>query len=113
MKIEAYKFGSITIDGIVYKSDLKIVAGEVVPDWWRKEGHNLLLADIQDILQAKPEVLVVGQGDPGLMKVSDEVKARLKELGIELIAQPSREASETFNRVSPTRDAAFAVHLTC
>ena len=113
MKIEAYQFGLINIDGIAYKNDLKIVAGQVVPDWWRKEGHNLLLADIQDVLEARPEVLVVGQGDPGLLMVSDEVKHRLKELGIELIAQPSEQACETFNRLSPARDTAFAVHLTC
>ena len=113
MRIDSYQFGSITIDGIAYKSDLKILSGHVVPDWWRKEGHNLLLVDIQDILEAGPEVLVVGQGDPGLMAVSDEVKSRLKELGIELLAQPSREACETFNRLSPARNTAFAIHLTC
>ena len=113
MKIEAYQFGSITIDGITYDSDLKIIAGKVVPDWWRKEGHNLLLVDIQDILETRPEVLIVGKGDPGLMTVSDEVKEHLKQLGIELIAQPSKEACEAFNRLSPARDTAFAVHLTC
>ncbi|MGD8628620.1 MAG: MTH938/NDUFAF3 family protein, partial [bacterium] len=73
MKIEAYRFGSISIDGTAYESDLKIIEGRVVPGWWRKEGHNLLLVDIEDILEAGPEVLIVGQGDPGLMKVSGEV----------------------------------------
>jgi hypothetical protein len=113
MKIEAYKFGTITIDGIGYKSDLKIIAGQVVPDWWRKEGHNLLPVDIQDILKAGPEVLVVGKGDPGMMTVSDELRTLLNELGIELFARPSPEACDAFNRISPTRDTAFAVHLTC
>ncbi len=113
MRIEAYNFGTITIDGVTYKSDLKIVAGQVIPDWWRKEGHNLLLADIQDILKVRPEVLVVGQGDPGLMMISEEVTVSLGELGIELIAQPTRLACQTFNSILPTRNTAFAVHLTC
>ncbi len=113
MKIEAYEFGSIKIDGITYRSDLKIVRGRIKPDWWRKEGHNLLMEDIQDILEARPEVLVVGQGDPGMLEISGEVRDRLVELGIELIGQPTRQASETFNSLPDGRSKAFAAHLTC
>ena len=113
IKINHYSFGSIEIDGRVYRNDIIIYLEAIQSDWWRKEGHHLLLVDIADIIKAGPEVLIVGQGDPGLMTVSDEVRDRLEELGIELITQPSREASETFNRLSPKRDTAFAVHLTC
>lgn len=113
MKIEAYEFGTITIDGTAYRRDLKIVGGKVKPDWWRKEGHNLLIVDIEDILEARPDVLVVGQGDPGLMEVSGEVKTRLRRLGIELIARPTRQASEAFNALPSGKSRAFAAHLTC
>ncbi len=120
MRIEAYDFGTITIDGKSYTKDLKIVNGKVVPDWWRLEGHNLLLADIGDVLEAKPEVLVVGTGDPGMMKVSGEVRTRLAELGIKLLERPTREACKEFMKLlasqgdhgDPTR-VAFAAHLTC
>ena len=74
MKIKAYDFGQITIDGNTFRNDLKIVGGSIVPDWWRIEGHRLLIADIQDILESKPEVLVVGTGYSGLMSVSEQVK---------------------------------------
>jgi len=113
MRIEAYDFGTITIDGKTFSNDLKIIRRTVVPNWWRKQGHNLLPTDIEDIFQAKPQVLVIGTGNPGMMAVSKEVKARLAELGIELIVKPTRQACDTFNRIGDTRDTAFAAHLTC
>ena len=113
MKIESYDFGSIRIDGEVFTDDVKIVRGTVLPGWWRKQGHNLLPEDIEDILEARPEVLVVGTGYNGLMKVSRAVKERLAGAGIRLVAEPTRRACEEFNDLSPARDTAFAAHLTC
>jgi hypothetical protein len=113
MRIEAYDFGSITIDGKTYDRDLKIVGGKIVPEWWRREGHKLLPEDIEDVLEAKPGVLVVGTGYDGLMRVSDAVARRLAGAGIDLVARPTREAIEEFNRLAETGTIAFAAHLTC
>jgi hypothetical protein len=117
MQIEAYDFGTLTIDGSTFTNDLKIVEGNVVADWWRIEGHRLLVADIEDVVTARPDILVVGTGEPGMMTVSDEVKARLAELGIELIIRPTRQACNEFNRLAGERTdpakIAFAAHLTC
>ena len=113
MRIEACDFGTITIDGRTFTRDLKIVGGRVVPNWWRVEGHVLLPADIEDILAASPEVLVVGTGMPGMMSVSREVRRLLAERGIELVVKPTREACDAFNNIVDTRGTAFAAHLTC
>jgi hypothetical protein len=117
MRIEAYDFGTITIDGRTFTNDIKIVGGNVVADWWRIEGHRLAAADIDDILAAGPEVLVVGTGEPGMMTVSDDVRVRAADLGVEIIERPTRQACKEFNnlladRGDPTR-VAFAAHLTC
>jgi len=113
MNIESYDFGRISIDGRSYTEDLKIVRGRVIPGWWRKEGYNLLPEDIEDILKARPDVLVVGTGHNGIMRISKAVEERLQKAGIELVAAPTRQAVDEFNRISPTRDTAFAAHLTC
>ena len=113
MKIEAYAFGKITVGGKTFTSDLKIVRGKVLPGWWRTQGHNLLPEDIEDILEAKPEVLIVGTGHNGLMRVSRAVEQRLAEAGINLIAKPTGQAADEFNRLSDGREIAFAAHLTC
>ncbi len=114
MRIEKYSFGKMVIDGKVYTKDLKIFPDKVKENWWRKEGHLLLLEDIQDIIEYKPEVLIVGKGAYGLMKVDKEVEAKLKELGVELIATKSGKAAEKFNELSEKdKRVCAAFHLTC
>jgi hypothetical protein len=112
--IEAYSFGSLTFAGQRYNKDLKILRGEVRAGWWRGEGHRVDVGDVQDIIEAKPAVLVVGMGANGLMRVSDKLKTTLSERNIQLIAQPSGEAAKTFNQLaSEGKDVAGAFHLTC
>lgn len=111
--IEDYHFGSISVDGRRYTGDIKIIDGRVIPDWWRVDGHRLAVADIEDILEARPDVLVVGKGDPGLMEVLPETEKRLEELDILLIAKPTAEAVKTYNGLLGRRRVAFAAHLTC
>ncbi len=111
--IEAYRFGSITVDGETYTGDIKIVEGLVVPGWWRVEGHRLAARDIEDILEARPDVLVVGTGNPGLMEVAPETARRLEQLDILLVARPTAEAVEVYNDMLGQRKVAFAAHLTC
>ena len=111
MKIEHYDFGTITIDGKTYTSDLKIIKGRIIPNWWRREGHRLDVCDVEDILEANPPVLVVGTGYSGLMTVAPSLKKELHRREIRLIAVPTAQACEEFNKVSET--AAFAAHLTC
>ena len=112
--IESYAFGRMTIDGVQHQRDLKIVGGRVAAGWWRKEGHRVDVDDVRDILEARPEVLVVGTGAHGLMRVTGGLREALAEQGIELVAEPSDRAAETFNRLlGQGRRAAAAFHLTC
>ena len=67
--IDDYQFGSMKIAGKKYRNDLKIINGQVIADWWRKEGHSVEEADVEDIIQAKPDIVVVGMGKPGRMQV--------------------------------------------
>ncbi len=112
MRIEHYDFGTITIDGVTYQSDLKIIGGKVFPKWWRKTGHNLEVSDIADIFSARPSTLIIGTGYSGLMTVSKDVVDECQRRGIELIALPTSKACEEFNRRAST-EVAFAAHLTC
>jgi len=72
--IDSYHFGEIVIDGKKYSSDVLIFPDRVRDDWWRKTGHELCLEDIAVVMTENPEVLVVGSGDSGLMKVLPEVE---------------------------------------
>ena len=112
--IEDYRFGSITIDGKHYQTDVKIVGKRVVADWWRQQGHVLDAIDVDDILSARPEYLVVGRGSPGNMAVAENLRETLEAVGIELIDEPTSRAVKTFNKLrAEGRRVAGAFHLTC
>jgi hypothetical protein len=112
-KIESYQFGRIVIDGQAHYKDIIILPDRVLTGWWRKEGHALHPQDLEAVFEAAPEVLVVGQGASGLMRVADETKRALQDAGIELIALPTGKAVETFNHLRNKRAVAAALHLTC
>lgn len=112
--IESYRFGSIRIDGRDYHADVKIVGGKVLDGWWRKEGHSVEPGDIEEIFAARPEVLVVGMGDPGRMRVDGELRSALSAASIQLIEEPTARAVRIFNTLAGERkNVAAALHLTC
>ncbi len=111
--IESYTFGSITVNGKKYSTDVIIYPDRIDSDWWRKEGHELCPEDIQQVLKEKPETLIVGTGEPGMMKVLPETKRLVQGHHIELIIFPTSEAIRIYNEISKTRRTVAAFHLTC
>ncbi len=111
--IDSYDFGRIVINGKRYNTDLIVFSHRVREGWWRKEGHRLHVEDLRDVLKDKPEVLVVGTGYSGLMRVPAETIGYVESEGIEFIAQKTAEACETFNRLVKSRKVVAALHLTC
>jgi hypothetical protein len=112
-KIESYHFGEIVIDGRRYSNDVIIYPDRVDGKWWREEGHSLVPEDVGEVLQTPPEVLVIGQGSAGRMEVPSETRRKLQDAGIEVIAEPTERACETYNRLRGKRRVVAALHLTC
>lgn len=114
MHIDHFSFGSISVDGVEYRKDLKLYPEGVEPNWWRAEGHLLQPADVPEIATKGLQHLVVGQGAHGMMKVSDAMKQLFDELGIEWSAYPTAQAVDMYNRRSERGEKVGAVlHLTC
>ena len=113
--IDGYRFGRIIIDKIPYNQDVIILPDHVESNWWRKEGHQLQLADIQKELEEfHPNILVVGTGKYGIMKVSQEVKDTLREYDIQFFAEPTDKAVKIYNRIILNEaNLIGAFHLTC
>jgi len=114
MKIDSYKFGRIIIDGVPYTSDVILHPDHVEGNWWRKEGHKLLVEDIEKAVERdKPEVLVVGTGKFGAMSIPEETKEYLQSKGIELIAAKTDKACQAYNQLYLKKRVLGAFHLTC
>ena len=113
--IEAYAVGRhMMVSGKKYTHDLKIIGNSVKSDWWRREGHRLAAEDITDILATSPDLLVVGTGYAGGMRIPDTLRQQLESRRIGLVTAPTAEAVQTFNRMrSAGKDVAGAFHLTC
>ncbi len=111
--ITAYGFGRICIDGNWYTRDVKIRGTTVIADWWRGQGHVCTCEDIADLLEAGPEIIILGKGKPGFMKADRRLRATLSERGIRLIEQPTAEAVQTFNTLYKAHRVGAGFHLTC
>jgi len=111
--IHSYRFGQVVIDGKTHTKDLIILPDRVIESWWRRQGHTLVVEDLSEVLAAHPDLLVIGQGAHGRMKVTDLVRQSLEQAGIDLIAQATGPACETYTRLREQRRVAAALHLTC
>ena len=112
--IRSYSFGSVTVDDRTFRSDVIIYPDRVDADWWRADGHVLAFTDLVGPVAAKPDMLVVGTGFLGVMKVPDETRRSLEENGIELVVERTQKAVEVFNELrTQGRHVIAALHLTC
>jgi hypothetical protein len=113
VQIDDYSFGRIVIDGKTYTSDVIVYPDKVDPSWWRKEGHLLQKADLHDVIGAGPDVIVIGTGNLGVMKVPDSTISFLESKGIVIIVKKTAKAVEIFNEESKKGKTVGAFHLTC
>jgi hypothetical protein len=111
-RIEDYTFGRIVVDGEEHRRDLIVLPGRVVGNWWREDGHGLVLSDLQEVLDELPPRLVVGTGASGRMRPDPETLRMLGERGIDVRVALTPDAVRLFGESDPATTAA-ALHLTC
>jgi hypothetical protein len=102
----------VVVEGQPETRDLIVVPGRVVRNWWRRDGHALVLEDLEDVLDELPERLIVGMGASSQMRPDPATLERLSERGIEVECLPTDRAVIRFGELDPARTA-VALHLTC
>lgn len=112
--IEKYTSGRITVNNKTYHQDLKIIQGQIVDNWWRKTGHRVDSDDMKDVLDASPDIIVIGTGYAENMRVSEDLTSEIRKRHIKLIADDTYKAVQTFNDLfSKGKNVSGAFHLTC
>ncbi len=111
--IDSYKFGGIVIDGVAYSVDVIVFPDRVRSGWWREVGHSLSVKDLGEVLDFKPDILVVGTGQSGMMKIPEKTRNAIASHGIEFLAMNTGEAVKTFNDRVGGEKVVGAFHLTC
>jgi hypothetical protein len=111
-RIEDYSFGHVVVDGEEHTKDVIVFPQRVVGEWWRRDGHSLVIEDLSEVLHELPERLIVGCGAHGRLHPAPSVIEALERRGIEVEALPTDEAVRAYERSNPASTAA-ALHLTC
>jgi hypothetical protein len=113
-QIEQYSFGNMKINGTVYQQDVIVFPKKVLSGWWRREGHSLSEEDLKQVLDYHPDVLIVGTGASGMLRVPETTRKTLRKMNIQVMAQKTDQAVECFNEhIEKGRNAVGAFHLTC
>jgi hypothetical protein len=111
--IEAYDFGEMIIAGVRYDTDLILYPDQVDASWCRQSGHRVSVADITEIVAARPEYLIIGTGAQGYMQVLPDTLTYLAQQGIKVIVEPTADATHTYNALCRQQRVVGAFHLTC
>ncbi|MBE0433690.1 hypothetical protein IBX73_09540 [candidate division WOR-3 bacterium] len=111
--IDTYRFGKITIAGKTYHRDVIIYPDRVDSNWRRQQGHVLEPADISEVTDSKPDIIIIGTGQPGLMHVSNKTLEQMKKLKIETMVMPTEQACKEYNRIARHKNVIACLHLTC
>jgi hypothetical protein len=98
-RIDHYEFGRIVIDGREETRDLIILPGRVVRNWWRRDGHALVLDDLVEVLEELPSHLVVGTGADGRMRPDPGSIRQLQQRGVTVEALPTGQAVRRFGEL--------------
>src|SRR5205809_6883589 len=100
-RIERYEFGRIRIDGEDYTRDVIVLPHRVVPNWWRTDGHSLVMGDLESVLDELPGHLVVGMGADGRMQPDPAAVESLRSRGVDVETLRTPDAVRRHEELDP------------
>jgi hypothetical protein len=116
--IQSTEFGSITVDDEELDHDIVIRLSGKVKKRKKKlskerhgTSHTVSLAEAEHIFDDGAERLIIGSGQYGTMKLSDEAEHYFKEKGCSVELRPTPEAIRVWNEAEGKTIAMF--HVTC
>ena len=111
--IEDHKFGSFVVDGRMYLGDIKIINNKA-RHWEDRRKHILTFDNISDLIESNPEIIIIGIGNSGLLKVPENIKEIIMGRRIKLFIDKNLNAIKKYNEaLSENRKAAALFHATC
>ena len=111
-RIESYSFGRVLVDGREETADVVVLPSRVLRNWRRRNGHSLVIEDLEEVLDELPERLLIGTGADGRMLPDPVTLELLRERGVEVETLRTDEAVRRYGELNPAATAA-ALHLTC
>lgn len=117
-RIEDLRWGHLSVEGsdAPYK-DAKLWPGGSREWDWNETGTRhapgVQPADVEEIVERGVEVIVVGRGMLGALRVPDETLDALDEKGIEVEVARTGKAVRRYNELRESRSVGGLFHTTC
>ena len=118
IKIDSFSFGSIVIEGKKYGHDVLLFPDGMVRErkggLWKFGSHTIRKEEIEELVKANPEVIIVGTGTNGRAKLAPDADSLVQETKVDRAILPSQEAVEKLNQlVGEGKRVAALFHITC
>ena len=117
-KIDKTKFGSITIEGEKYENDVLIRLNGKVKKRRKKlskeifgTSHIISLAEAEYVYEDGAENIIIGTGQSGMVKLSDEAAEFFHRKECRPVLFPTPEAIHVWNEIKGSAIGLF--HITC
>jgi hypothetical protein len=117
-EIQNTQFGSITVGGELYDHDIVIRLDGKVKKRKKKlskqqygSSHTVSLEEAEDMFDEGAERLIIGMGQYGALKLSDEALDYFRNKGCSVTLLPTPEAVRAWNEVKDKAIGMF--HVTC
>jgi hypothetical protein len=113
--VDSYRFGRIVVNGTAYRHDVILLPDRVEHPWWRTAGgHVFAEVDLGPLLECGAEVVVLGVGAVGMVRVPAATLEAFAARGAEVVSARTGQAVERFNELAAAgRVVAAGLHLTC
>lgn len=111
MNLASTGFGSIIIDGKKY-SDVLIVNNEILERDWGSGSHRISNSEAEKLLIGSPDIIIIGTGQGGVLKVDNNVVEKIKK-NAEMFILKTPEAAKKFNELSKDKKVNALIHTTC
>jgi len=117
-RIEETSFGSIVVEGEYFDHDIIITLDGKVKKRKKKlskaiygTSHTISLPEMKYVFQEGADGIVIGSGQYGAAKLSEEAAAYLKKKGCRFLIKPTPDAMKEWNTLQGNWIGLF--HITC
>jgi len=111
--IDLYSFGKMKIQDQVFTKDLIILPDRIISPWWRASGHRIIREDLLEVFAYKFEILVIGTGYYGLVKIDRDVYEASEKKDFSILAAKTSKAVSLYNENRLKKTTIGVFHLTC
>ncbi len=108
--IDSTNFGEIVIDRKKY-NDVLIIDNQVF-DRNTDDTHRISNNESEQLLKNNPDVVIIGTGVYGMVRVEENVKEKISK-NAELIIMKTKNAAEKYNELSKDKRVNALLHSTC